>query len=134
MRVRRGSLGKALLGQNPLDGTDREFNTVLGQQLDDFPRGEPSRSPLPDLVPNCRVDLTASGLALGNRFGKIDLAVDELVLEQAEIPGPVPEAIRNDMPRESLDEESAQGFVSSLPVEPRIGKKRCVFHVNCYTI
>ncbi len=122
-------LGKSLFCQDTLNGPHGDVLVFFAQQLGNIPRGQSLLPPGDDLATYLPGHLSCAP-AISRGFGEIQFSVAELMPQDPEIAGGVAEPFRHDAIRLAIDKRRPEGFVSSLPVRSRPGKKIGILHVS----
>jgi len=117
-----------LLGDHPLHRPHRELHALFAEELGDLAGGEPVLAPGDDLVSHLGADPAASGARLGTGLGEVDLAVSELVAQQAHVAGGEAEAFGDEPGGHALHEGGTQGLIAALPGADGAGEERRIAH------
>ena len=124
----------ALFCQDPFNGPNRNLHPFFGQELRDLSSRQVMFSPIAYLGSGFGIDAMPSGLALGHRFGEVDLFVSEQVSEQIDVGHGIPKAVGDHPGRQSVDEGGPQCLITALPLMHRMEEEVFVAHEDyiCY--
>ena len=126
-----GKLWEPFFRQYPFHRADRKLHSLSTEKFNDISGGEPFFPPGNDLSAGLGTYLVTGGFALLGNFQQVDLAVPELMAQEAHVARREAESFSHKGCWQPIDKEGSKCFVAPLPSRNRLSEEGDISHI-CY--